>query len=78
MTKGEEPAFGFGFTTADGQHHVLENGLTKREYFAVMALQGLLSRGSNPVQLLVSEVGRIAEEATIMADTLINELNKTP
>lgn len=42
-------------------------GLTKREYFAAIALQGLLASG----QKLLA-----AREAVEKADQLINELNK--
>lgn len=48
--------------------HTHEPGLTKREYFAALAMQGLLS---NPVVM-----GNLAEMAVEHADALINELNK--
>lgn len=74
MTKGSEPATGFGFTTADGQSHVLENGLTKREYFAAMAMQGLCS--NHLVYDIVTDE-QLANVAVINADALINALNTT-
>lgn len=46
------------------------NGLTKREYFAAMAMQGILSgKGStiNPI--------RTANDAVMFADELIKSLN---
>jgi len=45
-------------------------GLTKREYFAAMALQGLLARKSN------GSVYDYADVAVCQADALISELNK--
>jgi len=42
-------------------------GLTKREYFAVMAMQGLLSNGTRAL---------VASESVSMADALLKELNK--
>jgi hypothetical protein len=45
------------------------NGLTKREYFAAMALQGLLANNNNYMYSVISAVE--------FADDLINELNKT-
>lgn len=45
-------------------------GLTKREYFAAMALQGLLANDS----ALITGKARDAVQA---ADALIEELNKT-
>jgi hypothetical protein len=62
-TKPFEPAFNYNVDYP-------EEGLTKREYFAAMALQGILS-GS---QFLESE--RFAKLAVKAADALIAELNK--
>jgi len=60
----------------------LNKGLTKREYFAAMAMQGLLTRvpnrPNNETDLGVIELKRISEESTIMADALINALNDKP
>lgn len=47
-------------------------GLTKREYFAAMAMQGLLARASRGT---TREYAEIAVDA---ADALITELNITP
>ena len=51
-------------------------GLTKHEYFAGLAMQGLLTRNEGNPQLCVSESKRIAEESVIMADELLEELEK--
>ena len=57
-----------------------QGGLTIREHFAAMAMQGLLTRvpqrHNGEVDLGVIESTRIVEEAVIMADKLIAELNK--
>jgi hypothetical protein len=45
-------------------------GLTKREYFAVMAMQGMLINTAIRVSFLV-------EKSVSLADALIDELNKT-
>jgi hypothetical protein len=54
-------------------------GLNKREYFAAMAMQGLLTRvpkrQGGEVDLGILEAERIAAEAVIMADKIIEELN---
>ncbi len=61
MTEPNDPAFP---TNPD-----FTNGLTKREYFAAMALQGLLTRTEyNPGGTLI--------DAVILADKLIEQLNK--
>lgn len=48
-------------------------GLTKREYFAALALQGLLANSHSPIH---NETGRasITKEAVLMADGLIETL----
>ena len=54
-------------------------GLNKREYFAALAMQGLLTRipkrQGGEVDLGILEAQRIATEAVIMADKMIDELN---
>ena len=48
-------------------------GLTKREYFAAMAMKGIITNKDG----LDIKIERIAESAVDMADALIEELNKT-
>jgi hypothetical protein len=48
-------------------------GLTKREYFAAMALQGIIANKDG----LDIKIERIVESAVDTAYALINELNKT-
>ena len=48
------------------------NGLTKREYFAALALQGLLPTG------ISSSIEEDVKNAVKLADLLIKELNKPP
>ena len=51
-------------------------GLTKREYFAGLAMQGLLTRtDGNPV-VGISESERIVSESVIMADKLLKQLEE--
>lgn len=50
---------------------LLSSGLTKREYFAALALQGFISTGQ------YKSAGDMAQEAVYAADALINELNCT-
>ena len=51
-------------------YYYIANSLTKREYFAAKALQGLLANDSG---LITSK----ARDAVKAADALIEELNKT-
>jgi hypothetical protein len=50
-----------------------QDGLTKREYFAAAALQGLLAYPNNGE----SDTETLAKCAVVFADQLIIELNKT-
>ena len=63
----------------DTAHPVTENnglyGLTKREYFAAMALQGLCV-GKSHKDIMSGQCVDIAQEATEIADALIEALNK--
>lgn len=52
-------------------------GLTKREYFAGLAIQGLLANPQNSNGLDFQEVREIiASKAVAMADVLLSELDK--
>jgi hypothetical protein len=71
MTNGND--LSYPFTTGDWdnaeiRHHL---GLTKREYFAAMAMQGLC------VSMSSSEASAIADESIKQADELIKALNKS-
>jgi|LakMenE01Jun11ns_1017448.scaffolds.fasta_scaffold8264387_2 hypothetical protein len=63
MTNPNDSATGFAWS----QEQSGTSGLTKREYFAAMAMQGLLS---NPNTIFETQY------AVIIADALIAELNK--
>jgi hypothetical protein len=79
MKNSKPTAFGYGFTTADGSSHVEEKGLTKREYFASMAMQGLLSNPEwmkeykGEKYLMQSDI--LAEVAIKTADTMLAKLS---
>lgn len=74
MKNGECGAFA---CAGDGCHQL---GLTKREYFAGLAMQGLLTRvperDNNKVDLGILESIRIVEESVLIADALLKELEK--
>ena len=69
MENSKQTAFGYGFTTADGSSHVEEKGLTKREYFAGLAMQGIIGK------INVHEYKDIAEYAVNAADALLAKLS---
>jgi hypothetical protein len=58
----------------DGWANVPSYGLTKREYFATMAMQGYLASVPNDT---IERPEYAASHAVRYADALINELNKT-
>ena len=73
MSRADEPAFPVPETAVGGQR--MRGGLSKREYFAAMAMQGMLASGisernSGPVSLAMSAVEQ--------ADALLAELEKKP
>ena len=71
-THGDSPAFAkAAFYTDEYGIDAPQEGLTKREYFAAMAMQGLLTKFGNDYEL------QIAKDAIYWADALIDELNKT-
>jgi len=72
MITGNEPAM--PFTTDADRDTELHEGLTIRQHFAAMAMQGLFSN-----HLMVDQFGcgdALAAEAVKIADSLIAELNK--
>lgn len=50
------------------------NGLTKRELFAGMAMQGMLAQETE--EFTFGDIQNLAEQAVKRADALIKELNK--
>jgi hypothetical protein len=66
-TKKNESAF-----PIIAEDYIIDGGLTKREYFAAMALQGLLTDNESP-----NSREEFAGYAVKFADALIEELNKT-
>jgi len=50
-----------------------DTGLSKREHFAAMAMQGLLSSFGNHD---ITDYSEIASDAVMAADALLKELNK--
>ncbi len=70
-TKGDECAFAIpAFETPKTVWNRPQYGLTKREYFASMAMQGYLSFGAG------SNCEGIAKWSVEVADELIKQLNK--
>ena len=62
---GQEPAFQLSVSDL-----IFYNGLTKREYFAGLAMQGILADGQT------DEIKFIAQAAVKVADALLEELSK--
>ena len=70
MTKGTHPINQMDLGNSIEQHTAFSLGLTKREYFAAMAMQGYITNGG----YCVDEDARLAVES---ADALIKALNET-
>jgi hypothetical protein len=78
MTNPSDSATGFAWS----QEQQGTSGLSKREYFSAMALQGLLSiydnNEQNPTVPNEENVKYMAKLAVQAADAIIAELNKKP
>jgi hypothetical protein len=66
-TEPNEPSTGFGYTTPYSSYY--SNGLTKREYFAALAMHGILAGKIQTYSVFV------ADYAVEYADALIKSLN---
>ena len=77
MTRATESAFPNTVYTYDGDGNRVvshdEEGLTKREYFAALAMQGMLASWPENGRL---NPDKTAEHATLFADALITALNQ--
>lgn len=71
MTNAKDSAFSFEGGQNNGEQP--ERGLTKREYFAAMAMQGFCANAESYVNC---EFDEVAEMSLFQADALIEELNK--
>jgi len=71
MTHGDEP---ITMLHNASLKDIVIDGLTKREYFAAMAMQGFVSQ----IIPNVEEVEYAASISVIAADELINALNEKP
>lgn len=74
MTNGNDSIHAIVESTdgSTGRMQCVEFGLTKREYFAAMAMQGYTSAGSTGMP----NAEDLASYAVQLADALINKLNK--
>lgn len=70
-TDPEANAYPVVTADGDGNSVIQEHGLTKREHFAALAMQGLASKNNS-----THEVETCAQVAVGMADALIAALNK--
>lgn len=70
MTNQNDNAFPYVSFNSEGQHNCIEYGLTKREYFAAMAMQALIHSHAHAENVC-------AENAVIYADALIKQLNES-
>lgn len=79
MTNHNEYAYPTQGNAASGE---LEGGLTKREYFAAVAMQGICAGSGGAGKYTVNggwyRPDTIANAAVEIADALIEALNKTP
>lgn len=79
MKNGKQPAFSKsvfdkdGNVTAWGQEY---DGLIKREYFAGLAMQGILASNTKGLALGIVDIKGFAEMSVKASDALLAELEK--
>lgn len=74
MITGNEPAMPLDYDLADTTTRVIALGLTIRQHFAAIAMQGFIaSFGGHDL----THIDDIAHDSVMAADALIAELNKT-
>ena len=74
MTYHDDPAFArTAHMTDGGTYTSKQDGLTKREYFAVMAMQGAIASRS----ISAFAQYKLASDCVLAADSLIEALNKS-
>jgi hypothetical protein len=73
MENGKQSAF----ACVDSQKQYLQEGLTKREYFAGLAMQGILASNTEGLAIGRIDIKGYAEMSIMAADALLAELEKT-
>jgi hypothetical protein len=76
MKNADSPATAQYYKSADEQLTIEAFGLTKREHFAGLAMQGWLARCSNVPHTVRLKPEDMAAVAVQMADALLTELEK--
>jgi hypothetical protein len=74
MTYADDPAYPLAAFDQDGATTHFQQGLSTREFFAAMALQGLAAA---PHVGITNSAQEHAQRAVKFADALIDELNNT-
>jgi hypothetical protein len=69
MENGKQGAF----ACVDSQKQYLQEGLTKREYFTGLAMQGILASGRRYTD---RQIDVIAKDSVKLADELLKQLDK--
>lgn len=73
MNNKDESAFPVKVDTFNGSAGFTSNGLTKREYFAALAMQGQISYSYNDY----NSAQELAEESVRLADALLLALDES-
>lgn len=78
MNNGEKPAMPTNWLNEKSGNVEFNNGLTKREYFAAMALQGMLANSDATMETIKNRSNPIDVfpiQAVEMADELLKQLD---
>ncbi len=76
MSNADEAAFPVPHVAMPEGEHIHQGvpGLTKREYFAAMAMQGIIA-GNQPVCFVADCEKKFAKAALMIADAILTALN---
>lgn len=77
MENGKEPINPHLVYTHSGEVQEYSMGLTKREYFAGLAMQGILASNTEGLARGMIDVTGLIQSAVRSADELLKELEKT-
>lgn len=75
-TEPNSAANGYGFTTANGDSHVNEAGLTKREHMAIEFTKAIVTSLKNADAMAEFAIENICKNGLKITDELIKQLNE--
>lgn len=75
MKNSQQPAFPISLQEGLTNNSHVDSGLTKREMFAMAAMQGLCTSLDGTIQINDTIAEQISKEAVLIADKTLNSLS---